>query len=121
MEAYGTARPRCTVPTLSYVRAWDRQVRACGYLPGFYSSANSGIAHIGRARAAGIPDMPSVIWYARWRVPPTLRREPVLGRRAWQPHRRIHQYSGNVRERHGGRLLHIDRNRMDAPVAIVSQ
>jgi hypothetical protein len=120
MEAYSVVGSRCTAPVLSFVRAWNRQLRESGYLPGFYSSSDSGIAHMGRARAAGIPDMPSVIWYARWRVPPTLRREPMLSPRAWQPHRRIHQYLGNVRERHGGRQLHIDRNRMDAPVAIVS-
>jgi hypothetical protein len=120
MEAYSVVGSRCTKPVLSFVRAWDRQVRAGGYLPGFYSSSDSGIAHMGRARAAGIPDMPSVIWYARWRVPPTLHLEPMLAPGAWQPHRRIHQYSGNVRERHGGRQLRIDRNRMDAPVAIVS-
>jgi hypothetical protein len=120
MEAYSVTRARCTTPTLSFVRAWNRHVRAAGYLPGFYSSSDSGIAQMSRARAAGIPDMPSVIWFARWRVPPTVHREPMLSPGAWQPHRRIHQYSGNVKERHGGRQLHIDRNRMDAPVAIVS-
>jgi hypothetical protein len=49
-------------------------------------------------------------------VKPQLAGEPALRRGAWSA-RRIHQYAGNVRERHGGRTLLIDRNQMDAPVA----
>jgi hypothetical protein len=56
------------------------------------------------------------MWFARWRVKPQLAGEPALGRGAWSA-RRIHQYAGNVRERHGGRTLLIDRNQMHAPVA----
>jgi hypothetical protein len=119
MEAYNTLRPACMRATLSFVRAFNREARRQSYLTGFYSSAASGIAHVARARRAGTKDMPDVIWYARWRVAPTLTREPVLPRTAWSPHRRIHQYAGNVREKHGGRQLRIDRNRLDAPVAIV--
>lgn len=119
MEAYDTLRPACTRPTLRFVRAFDREVRRQGYLPGFYSSAASGVAQISSARRADAADMPGVIWYARWQVAPTLTSEPVLDSWAWQPHRRIHQYAGNVQEEHGGYRLHIDRDRMDAPVAIV--
>lgn len=57
-----------------------------------------------------------VMWFARWRTRPHLYREPAL-RRAWRPARRIHQYAGNVQERHGGRSLVIDRNLVHAPVA----
>lgn len=119
LEAYDILRPKCLRATMSFVRAFNRETRRQNYLTGFYSSAASGIAHIARARRAGTKDMPDVIWYARWRVAPTLTREPVLPRSAWSPHRRIHQYAGNVREKHGGRQLHIDRNRLDAPVAII--
>nr|WP_127355458.1 glycoside hydrolase domain-containing protein [Actinacidiphila soli] len=38
MEAYSVTRARCTTPTLSFVRAWNRQVRAADYLPGFYAA-----------------------------------------------------------------------------------
>jgi hypothetical protein len=121
MEAYDTRRAGCAGVTLEFVRAFNREVGAQDYLSGYYSSADSGVAHMERARRQGISDMPDVIWYARWKVPPTLSFEPVLDGSAWMPHRRIHQYAGNVKEKHGGRQLAIDRNRLDAPVALVGQ
>ncbi|WP_399926977.1 DUF1906 domain-containing protein [Streptomyces kanamyceticus] len=119
MEAYAYRKKACARTTLSFVRAWDREVRRFGYVPGFYSSADSGVRHMELSRRAGVRDLPSVMWFARWRVRPHLYREPSLSRAAWNPARRIHQYAGNVRERHGGRTLVIDRNLMHAPVARV--
>jgi hypothetical protein len=119
METYHTDRESCTDPTLEFVRAWDQEVIRQGYLPGFYSSADSGIKQMEHARLQGYDDLPTVLWYARWRVDPTLSDEPALDPDAWQPHRRIHQYMGNVTEKHGGHQLTIDRNRLDAPVAVI--
>lgn len=119
MEAYHHRRYRCARTTLAFVRSWNREVRRQGYLPGYYSSANSGVRHMEQARRAGERDMPEVMWFARWGVPPSLYGEKWLHRRAWHPHRRIHQYAGDVTERHGGRKLAIDRNRVDAPVAVI--
>ncbi|WP_329120216.1 DUF1906 domain-containing protein [Streptomyces sp. NBC_01465] len=117
LEAYDTGNRRCADTTLAFVRAWNREVRRHGYLPGFYSSADSGVAHVERARRAGVGDMPSVIWFARWHTRPTLYGERALHPDGWQGHRRIHQYAGNVAETHGGRRLTVDRSRVDAPVA----
>ncbi|MFJ5607997.1 DUF1906 domain-containing protein [Streptomyces sp. NPDC093221] len=117
MEAYDLRKASCANATLSFVRAWDRQVRARGYVPGFYSSADSGIAHMEKARRAGTSDLPGAIWYARWGVAPTLTAEPVLRPSAWASHSRIHQYTGAVTETHGGHKLSIDRDLIDAPVA----
>ncbi|MFF1686156.1 MULTISPECIES: glycoside hydrolase domain-containing protein [unclassified Streptomyces] len=117
MEAYRDRHKKCARTTLAFVRGWDRQVRAKGYMPGFYSSADSGVRHMQVAARAGVRDLPSVIWFARWHTRPRLSREPVLLRSAWSPQRRIHQYAGNVKERHGGRTLVIDRNLVHAPVA----
>ncbi|MWA12226.1 DUF1906 domain-containing protein [Streptomyces sp. BA2] len=119
MEAYTYREKWCAHGTLAFVRAWNREVRRFGYVPGFYSSANSGVRHMETARRAGVRDLPSVMWFARWRVRPHLYREPVLRRDAWSPERRIHQYAGNVTERHGGRTIKIDRNLVHAPVARV--
>ncbi|MFF3643034.1 DUF1906 domain-containing protein [Streptomyces sp. NPDC002564] len=119
MEAYSLRKKRCARTTLSFVRAWDREVRRYGYVPGFYSSADSGVRHIEKARRAGVRDLPTVIWFARWHTSPHLYREPVLRGGAWHPARRIHQYAGNVKERHGGKKLVIDRNLVHAPVARV--
>nr|WP_260867530.1 DUF1906 domain-containing protein [Streptomyces sp. SAJ15] len=119
MEAYDHTRRACARATLSFIRGWNREVRDSGYFPGFYSSAESGVRHLEQARRAGVRDLPSAMWFARWRVKATVFGEPVLRPNAWQPHRRIHQYAGNVSEKHGGKRLSIDRNRVDAPVAIV--
>ncbi|MEV0317576.1 glycoside hydrolase domain-containing protein [Streptomyces sp. NPDC050659] len=117
MEAYGYRKERCGRTTLAFVRAWDRTVRRQGYVPGFYSSADSGVRHMEAARRAGVRDLPQVMWFARWHTRPHLYRESALRRNAWHPARRIHQYAGNVKERHGGRTLLIDRNLVHAPVA----
>ncbi|AZM54242.1 hypothetical protein DMA15_18125 [Streptomyces sp. WAC 01529] len=119
MEAYSYRKQACARTTLSFVRGWDREVRRLGYVPGFYSSADSGVRHMEQARRAGVRDLPAVMWFARWRTRPHLYREPSLSANAWSPGRRIHQYAGNVTERHGGRTLVIDRNLMHAPVARV--
>lgn len=117
MESYTYRQKECAHGTLAFVRAWNREVRRFGYVPGFYSSASSGVRHMEAARRAGVRDLPSVMWFARWHTRPHLYREPVLRRGAWHPARRIHQYAGNVKERHGGRTLKIDRNLVHAPVA----
>ncbi|MBO1336680.1 DUF1906 domain-containing protein [Streptomyces sp. VRA16 Mangrove soil] len=120
MEAYAYGKPGkegCAHRTLSFVRGWDKEVRRHGYVPGFYSSAGSGVRHMEAARRAGVPDLPSVMWFARWHTRPRLDREPALRRAAWHPERRIHQFAGNVKERHGGRTLVIDKNLVHAPVA----
>jgi hypothetical protein len=119
MEAYDFTDASCAGATLKYVRAWDRSVHAAGYVSGFYSSADSGIRHMETAREAGSADLPDVIWYARWGVAPTLTDEPSLSSSAWTPHARIHQYHGAVSESHGGKTLTVDRDLVDAPVAVV--
>ncbi|MGW5867456.1 glycoside hydrolase domain-containing protein [Streptomyces sp. NPDC055239] len=117
MEAYTYWKAKCGNTTLAFVRAWDREVRRLGYVPGFYSSADSGVRHMETARRAGVRDLPAAMWFARWHTRPHLYREPVLAKNAWRPERRIHQYAGNVKEKHGGRKLMIDRNLVHAPVA----
>jgi hypothetical protein len=119
MEAYDISNASCTDATLTYVQAWDKQVHAAGYLSGFYSSADSGVRHMERSRLAGAGSLPDVIWYARWGVTPTLTDEPSLAPSAWTPHARIHQYTGSVTESYGGKSLNVDRDLIDAPVAVV--
>ncbi|WP_225801226.1 DUF1906 domain-containing protein [Streptomyces sp. NK15101] len=119
IEAYRRGDTACAATTLSFVRAWNREVRRLGYLPGFYSSADTGVRDMEAQRRAGTKDLPDVMWFARWRGQPALLTESVLHPQAWTPHARIHQYAGNVTETYGGRTLAIDRNAMDAPVARV--
>lgn len=120
MEAYDHRDAKCAASTLSFVQAWNRAVEAEGYVSGFYSSADSGVAHMEQARRAGVLDLPAVMWFARWGGNGSLEGERVLDEDAWQPQRRIHQYRGNVKEKHGGRTLTVDRNLVDAPVATIA-
>ncbi|MET7756558.1 DUF1906 domain-containing protein [Streptomyces sp. NPDC005389] len=117
IEAYDQDDAGCAATTLSFVRAWNREVRRLGYVPGYYSSADTGVRDIEAARRVGTQDLPAVMWFARWLGRPALYTEPVLQPEAWTPHARIHQYAGNVSEAYGGRRLDLDRNAMDAPVA----
>lgn len=116
LEAYNAGNASCARTTLDFVRAWNKEVRTRGYVPGFYSSAESGVRQIEQARVAGKSDLPAAIWFARWHTGPALYQEAALHRDAWQ-HRRIHQYAGDVTETHGGYRLTVDRNQVDAPVA----
>ncbi|GGO86570.1 DUF1906 domain-containing protein [Wenjunlia tyrosinilytica] len=120
IEGYGVTKLTCARKVLSYTQAWNKTVRSKGYFTGFYSSASAGVMHMAAALAAGKGNLPDVLWFARWNSLATLT-EPLVSRSRWIPHRRVHQYKGNVKERHGGRTLLIDRNRVDAPVAIVKK
>ena len=53
MEAYKYRQKKCARTTLTFVRGWDRQVRRKGYVPGFYSSADSGVVHMAGRGAGG--------------------------------------------------------------------
>ncbi|WP_435245965.1 glycoside hydrolase domain-containing protein [Streptomyces sp. NRRL F-5630] len=117
VEAYDERRAECARVVLSFVRAWDRAVTAEGYVPGFYSSADSGVAQLERERRAGTANLPEVMWFAHWTGKGSLDAPGVLAPQAWTPQRRIHQYKGNVKETYGGKTLSIDRNQVDAPVA----
>lgn len=119
MEQYDDSDSACAATTLRFVQGWNRAVSEAGYLPGFYSGSGSGIAHMEGARKAGGKDLPEALWFARWRTTPSLNNDRYIARAAWQPHRRIHQYDGDVTRTYGGRTLNIDRNLVDAPVAIV--
>ncbi|PHQ50880.1 hypothetical protein BLA24_17415 [Streptomyces cinnamoneus] len=119
MEAYDYGDEDCGGTTLAYIRSWSAAVDRRGYVPGFYSSAESGVRHMELSRRAGVSDLPDILWFARWRVPASTDHERALSSGAWQPHRRIHQYAGNVSETYGGRKLTIDRNLIDAPVASI--
>ncbi|MFE0764786.1 glycoside hydrolase domain-containing protein [Streptomyces smyrnaeus] len=119
MEAYRYKRKSCADTTLRFIQGWNSAVRAQGYVAGYYSSANYGIAHLEKARAAGARGLPTAVWFARWRTRPSVDGEKNLHPRAWQPHRRIHQHTGNVKRTYGGHTVHIDQNLVDAPVAVV--
>jgi hypothetical protein len=113
MEGYngGTS---CKNAVLNFLGAWDGQVRAAGYVPGVYSSQNSGIADLQAATASHKPGFtpPAAIWIALWDNVATL----SDGALAWPLTARNKQYSGNVNVKVGGITLNIDRDFVGGPV-----
>ena len=120
METYDRDSDSCTEAVFRYVAAWTHAVHSAGYLSGFYSSADSGIADLAwaapRRRVAELPD---VVWYARWDGRNDTSGYNALGSGEWVYHQRVHQFVGNTSESHGGVRINIDRNAVDAPVAVV--
>ncbi|WP_042383137.1 glycoside hydrolase domain-containing protein [Streptacidiphilus melanogenes] len=128
MEAYARDRGRCSMAVLRYTTAWSRALHEAGYLSGFYSSADSGVADLadlaslavtGGDEPPPLDGLPDVVWYARWDHRRSTDGYRALDRSLWSGHQRVHQYVGNVAESHGGQSAMIDRNSVDAPVAVV--
>ena len=124
MEAYNRDGAGCSLAVLQYTAAWSQAVRAAGYLSGFYSSADAGIADLAAAsldryRSVEAASLPDVIWYARWDSRAVTDGYRALRPGQWADHRRLHQYQGNATEQHGGVTLCVDRNAVDAPVAVL--
>ncbi|MER5766946.1 DUF1906 domain-containing protein [Streptomyces sp. NPDC001985] len=117
LKSYDLGDSPCVRATLDFIRAWNREVRRQGYVPGLHSDADAGVRHMERARRAGAGDLPSALWFARWNRRPSLYGERALHPYAWRVKRRIHQYEGRVSEEYGGHRLTIGRNMTDAPVA----
>ncbi|GAA2260156.1 hypothetical protein GCM10010232_58920 [Streptomyces amakusaensis] len=121
LRSYDLGDADCVRATLDFIRAWNREVRRQGYVPGLRGEAETGARHMERARRAGTGDLPSALWFSRWNHRPSLHGEAVLHPYAWRVKRRIHQYEGEVSEEHGGHRLTVGRNMTDAPVARVSR
>ena len=120
METYDRYNAGCTQAVFQYVAAWTRAVHAAGYLSGFYSSADSGIADLAwGASRRRISELPDVVWYARWDGRNDTSGYDALASGEWVYHQRVHQFVGNTSESHGGVRINIDRNAVDAPVAVV--
>ncbi|WP_242901686.1 DUF1906 domain-containing protein [Actinomadura terrae] len=112
MEAY-RGNASCRKAVLRFVNGWVKQLKGENYKPCLYSSAASGIRDVGRA--TGI-HRPGCVWFANWDGRARLYGDPYLPDHWWTPHRRIKQYRGGHRERHGGVTLNIDSNIVDGSV-----
>ncbi|WP_433478098.1 DUF1906 domain-containing protein [Spirillospora sp. CA-142024] len=112
MEAYNHKKSACKAAVLRFVDRWVDRLQAEGYQPCLYSSAKSGIRDVGRAQIS----RPSCVWFANWDGRADVYGDPFLPDHWWAPHRRIKQYRGAHKERHGGVRLNIDSNIVDGRV-----
>ncbi|OLT33563.1 hypothetical protein BJF79_34510 [Actinomadura sp. CNU-125] len=113
MEAYDGRKKKCRKAVLKFVDAWVRELEKQGYRPCMYSSSASGVRDV--ARASGI-SKPEGIWFANWDGRASVYGDPYFADGLWSPHRRIKQYRGPHKERHGDAALNIDSNIVDGLV-----
>lgn len=116
MEAYDNRNADCRRDVLNFVSAWTLRLHERGYVSGYYSSLDSGIDDV--LKAAGSRLLPDALWYARWDDRPVTSGDGAIPDGAWLG-RRVHQYSGNVKETYGGVAITIDRNALAGPVAVL--
>ena len=109
MEAY---QARQTPLALAFFTAWTTEVHALGYRSGIYGSSLSGVTDLANNYTNPVYTMPDVIYDAWWNgIANTA--DPNIPATAWVNHRRIHQYSGNITQNHGGVKINIDRDFLD--------
>lgn len=117
MEAFDASDTACVTSVLTYVQAWDKALHTRGYWAGFYGFSSSSAAVVAKAKPT-TPDMPDVLWYARYDGNNSTTAGFPFSSGLWTGHRRGHQYQVNSKESYGGAAITVDRDAWDAPVAV---
>ncbi|MET8856376.1 MULTISPECIES: glycoside hydrolase domain-containing protein [unclassified Streptomyces] len=116
MESYDITNKACNDAVLTYVRAFDKTLRAKTYRSGYYGFTSSSAKAI--ATATDKTDLPGNLWYALWDKSNTTTTDWPWGATQFTGHSRAHQYMVNSKETIGGVTITVDRDAWDAPVAI---
>ncbi|MFF0092813.1 glycoside hydrolase domain-containing protein [Streptomyces canus] len=116
MEAYDITNKACNNAVLTYVRAFDKTLRAKTYRAGFYGFSSSSAKAI--ANATDKTDLPGNLWYALWDKQNTTTADWPFGATQYRDHSRGHQYLVNSKETRNGYTITVDRDAWDGPVAI---
>ncbi|MFF3636363.1 glycoside hydrolase domain-containing protein [Streptomyces sp. NPDC002250] len=116
MEPYDVTNKSCNDAVLTYVRAFDKELRVKTYRAGYYGFTSSSAKAV--ATASDRTDLPGNLWYALWDKKNTTTSDWPWGSTQFTDHSRAHQYMVNSKESHGGVTLTVDRDAWDAPVAI---
>jgi len=121
MEAYNTTNLSCRKAVKSFINGWTKRIHEKGHKAGIYgSSIGSKIPDF-----ADIEHFPDAAWIANplWNkgVGYYLETASVYGinqvdDRLWDNHRRIRQYTLDIKEAYGGITLHIDSDVIDGPI-----
>ena len=112
LEAYRTDDAACRAGVLAFVSAWTARLHDFGYLSGFYSSMNSGVAdQVASYNSAGYV-RPDYLDFARWDQVVTVA-DTAIPASYWAPHRRMKQYRGGHDETYGGVTINIDNDYLD--------
>jgi hypothetical protein len=116
MEPYDITNKACNDAVLTYVRAFDKALRAKTYRSGYYGFTSSSAKAI--ANATDKTDLPGNMWYALWDKQNTTTADWPFGATQFTNHSRGHQYMVNSKETRNGYTITVDRDAWDGPVAI---
>ena len=110
MEGYDRTNAGCHTAVLTFLDAWTRQLKAVGYVPGVYSSADAAITDLqSKTTIAGHSlAEPQAVWFALWDNAADLDGTPYVTSAVWPSASRSKQYQGNKTVKVGGISLHID-------------
>ncbi|MEV0742701.1 glycoside hydrolase domain-containing protein [Streptomyces sp. NPDC050549] len=117
MEPYDITNTSCNNAVLTYVRSFDKILRAKTYRAGFYGFTSSSAKAI--ATAKDKTNLPGNLWYALWDKKYTTTSDWPWGAKQFTDHSRGHQYIVNSKEARGGYTITVDRDAWDGPVAII--
>jgi Domain of unknown function (DUF1906) len=106
MEAYP---PGVRVAALRFLSAWTKELHRLDFVSGVYSSSGSGITDLAGQYGRHTYQMPDVIYDALWNGRANTA-DGTYRRGEWQHHQRLHQFSGNVVQTHGGDTIDIDQD-----------
>jgi hypothetical protein len=117
VEAYKTGDAPCRRSVLDYQSAWTARLHDLGYLSGFYSSLNSGVADQASVYNSTSWVRPDYLWFARYdKLADVNQPQGVIASTMW-PHRRLKQYQSPTQtggpETWGGRTMNVDRDQID--------
>ncbi len=107
----------CTDSVLSFVSGWAEGLRAAGWRSGMYSSGASGVADLCANYDNGQYTMPDHLWFAWWNGQANTDSGPYCSADHFTGGRRLHQYTGDTPETHGGVTVNIDRDFLDVTAA----
>jgi hypothetical protein len=119
MEAYNETKASCVTAVLTFLDAWDRQLKASGYVSGVYSSAGSGVVNLQNTASIGGHALaePQAIWFALWDNVVNLTGSPYMTSAVWPASARSKQYAGPRVVSVGGISLDIDSDLVNSAVA----
>ncbi len=122
LEGFDIGNTDCRESALAFLSAYNKKIKAAGFVTGVYSSASSGIAMLDDARVER-PNafvLPDRIWLARWDGQANTSSSYVRSD-GWQPRDRVKQYRGGHDEVWGGVRINIDTNYLDLGAGSVAE
>jgi peptidoglycan hydrolase-like protein with peptidoglycan-binding domain len=113
MEGYDSSDTRCVNAVMSYLSGWTFEMHTAAYEGGVYSSASSGMHDLSTHYDSMGASRPDDLFMAWWNHQADVDGGSYVPKTQWSFQQRVHQFDGQVTERHGGYTMQIDRDFLD--------